>query len=111
MCSGSCGPTPSRPSLLERQRVAYTVYHIPRSVKRYEFQEGETVRFRSALGKLNNETMEPVVKSLGREDLTVTQTGECDQVEVMNEQGETDIVPSVWLIPWDITDADDYPRG
>ncbi len=95
--------------MLKDQWHMYPVYRIPRPVTRYRHNVGDPVRLRSALGKLNNSVMEPVVRNLGRDDLTVEEIGNHEQVRVSNVQGSQDIVPSIWLIPSSVTDIEDYP--
>ena len=106
------GKTPAQEptaGLIPGQTRSYPVYGMSRNPKSYEHKAEDKVRFRSALGRLNNETMEPIAKRLGRENLTVVETGAFSQVKIRNEAGEEDIVPGIWLIPSHVTDLEDYP--
>ena len=90
----------------------YPLFPIPRPVKRYRHSFGEYVHFRMALGKLNNDVMEPVVERLGHEPLLVMEVGDGDQVHIWNEtDGEEDVVHGIWLIPASVSHEQDYPSS
>jgi len=96
-------------AMIAGQRRAYDVFGIGRTVKRYKHKIGDVVRFRSALGSLNDKTMAPVVLALGKEDIEVLEVGDCDQVKICNKDGVEDIVPGIWLIPSIVSDLEDNP--
>ena len=89
----------------------YPQYPIPRPLRRYPHKKGDVVHFRGSLGKLNNEIMGPVIFALGSGPLTVTETGDGDQVQICNQTGKEDVVHGVWLIPISVNDSEDYPIG
>lgn len=91
------------------QTKTYDLDRIPRPVKCYQHKPGDIVHFRTALGKINNEIMDPSIKRMGFGPLEVVEVGDPDQVRIRNKAGKEDIVHGIWLMPISVTMREDYP--